>query len=277
MRGKAPAAARAALALCIGCSVACGTGPIDALGLAPSGREAGLVAHWTFDEGAGTVVHDSSGNGHDGTLTGPATAWSSGGKFGQGLHLDQGDYMAVEGFPDATPGWTVSAWVFFPSSSIGIGEATVISSELVFHGGWEMNLTALSTDLRYHFGFWTGPGTYDYLGHFECMGCLEPDRWQHVIAVVDAAAGTLAFYLDHELKGRTSIPRAIRPGSSTLYVGAWSGSWTMHDQQRFLVGAVDDISIWSRPLVSAEVALLTQAPAPSCTQPGCAGVLDAGR
>ena len=33
---------------------------------APS--SSGLVAHWNFDAGSGTVLADSSGNGHDGSL-----------------------------------------------------------------------------------------------------------------------------------------------------------------------------------------------------------------
>ncbi len=32
---------------------------------------AGLLGDWTFDEGTGSVVYDSSGNGHDGDLYGP--------------------------------------------------------------------------------------------------------------------------------------------------------------------------------------------------------------
>ena len=31
-----------------------------------------LVAHYTFDEGSGAVLHDRSGHGHDGKITGPA-------------------------------------------------------------------------------------------------------------------------------------------------------------------------------------------------------------
>src|SRR5262249_17794840 len=30
----------------------------------------GLVGFWSFDEGAGTIAHDSSGRGNDGTLVG---------------------------------------------------------------------------------------------------------------------------------------------------------------------------------------------------------------
>lgn len=38
-----------------------------------TGQEAGLVAYWRFDEGAGAVPHDSTPNGHDGVLTGGPT------------------------------------------------------------------------------------------------------------------------------------------------------------------------------------------------------------
>lgn len=33
------------------------------------GDEPGLVAYWPLDEGAGTIAHDQSGNGHDGIIT----------------------------------------------------------------------------------------------------------------------------------------------------------------------------------------------------------------
>ena len=48
------------------------------LGLATSvaeGADPSLIAWWTFDEGAGTVVGDSSGNGHDGTFVFGDPSW----------------------------------------------------------------------------------------------------------------------------------------------------------------------------------------------------------
>jgi hypothetical protein len=38
--------------------------------------------------------------------------------------------------------------------------------------------------------------------------------------------------------------------------------WATADPARLLVGSLDDIAVWSRPLQSAEIALLTQAPPP---------------
>jgi hypothetical protein len=40
------------------------------------------------------------------------------------------------------------------------------------------------------------------------------------------------------------------------------GRWATTDPARLLGGSLDDIAIWSRPLMSAEIALLTQAAAP---------------
>jgi len=36
-------------------------------------RDTGLVGHWKFDEGTGTIAYDSSGYGNDGILTGTPT------------------------------------------------------------------------------------------------------------------------------------------------------------------------------------------------------------
>jgi len=237
---------------------ACGTGPIDALGLTPGALSDGLEAHWTFDEGSGTAVRDSSGKGHDGTINGTTWAWRTDGHFAGALRLQQGDYVTVDNFPDATPGWTVSTWINVASADVGMGEVTVISTEDVYKGGWEINLTADSSHMEYHFGYWTGPNSNDYLAHWECKNCIHPDQWQHVTAVVDGAALTLAFYLDGVLRHRLPVPHPILPGVPTLYMGRWATT----SPARLLAGSLDDIAIWSRALMSEEIALLQQAPAP---------------
>ena len=45
----------------------------------------GLVAEWHFDEGSGSVVEDSSGNGNDGVIYG--ATWVDG-KYGNALSFD---------------------------------------------------------------------------------------------------------------------------------------------------------------------------------------------
>jgi hypothetical protein len=253
---------------------ACRTSPIDAIGMAPGGLSAGLVAHWTFDEGTGTVVHDTSGKlPHDGAIGGSTWSWLPQGRFGSALHLEQGDYVAVDNFPNATPDWTVSAWVQIAAKDVNMSEATVISTEDVFHGGWEMNINQPSDTApgpNYHFAYWTGPGNYTY-AFFTCSGCILADQWQHLTAVVDGGVdgaldggaggvgATLSFYLDGVLQNQQQVPRTILPGTPTLYMGRWPTT----DPPRLMVGSIDDIAIWSRALASEEIRALGRAPVPT--------------
>jgi hypothetical protein len=243
-----------AAGLCLCLLAGCGNGDVDAVGLAPSGLSVDLVAHWTFDDGTGSSVRDSSSNPHHGTINGSTWSWLSQGRFGGALHLEQGDYVSVDNFPDASSGWTVSAWVQIASKDVDIGEVTVISTEDVYKGGWELNLNVPAT---YHFGFWVGPSSTTY-DHCECSNCLRADRWQHIAVVVDGSARTLSFYLDGVLRTRVPVARPISRGVPTLYMGRWATT----SPARLLVGSLDDVTIWGRTLVAAEIVSLTRAPAP---------------
>ncbi len=72
-----------------------------------------LVAHWKFDEGSGAVVHDTSGNGNDGTFMGDPI-WAAG-KTGGALEFNGStDYVEVpfsESLKVINQGdFTVAAW-----------------------------------------------------------------------------------------------------------------------------------------------------------------------
>ena len=72
------------IAKVIACA-AVASGVIAAIGAIQSGRAAAgsLVAAYAFNEGAGTILQDSSGNGNAGTISG--ATWTSAGKFGGAL------------------------------------------------------------------------------------------------------------------------------------------------------------------------------------------------
>jgi len=65
--------------------------------------------------------------------------------------------------------------------------------------------------------------------------------------VLDGDAHTLKVYVDGNLVGVTPAQRAISPGEPALLMGTWSGG------QRFLVGDIDDVAIYSRALIPEEV------------------------
>ena len=71
-----------------------------------------LVAAYAFDEGTGTTVTDSSGNGNNGTIT--DATWTTAGKYGDALVFNGTNALVT--IPDATSlhlttGMTLEAWV----------------------------------------------------------------------------------------------------------------------------------------------------------------------
>jgi Concanavalin A-like lectin/glucanases superfamily/VanZ like family len=90
---------------------------------------ADLVAAYGFDEGAGTVVHDTSGQGNPGTISG--ATWTDQGRFGRALMFDgQRSLVSIPPSPglDLSAGMTLSAWVY-PMSRM-TGWRLVISKEI---------------------------------------------------------------------------------------------------------------------------------------------------
>ena len=86
----------------------------------------GLVAHWAFDDGAGTTAVDSSANSNDGTLVNDPT-WVNG-VYGDALSFDGADDYVDYGdvLNDTTFPLTVSTWVY----RRGADEVTLFSSVL---------------------------------------------------------------------------------------------------------------------------------------------------
>ncbi len=96
--------------LASGILAAAGGGVVQAAGSGGGGSDEGLVAEWRFDEGAGSVLHDSSGNGNDGTIHG--ATWTEG-KFGNALRFDgRDDYVSLPKFTtfSSVTDFTVEVW-----------------------------------------------------------------------------------------------------------------------------------------------------------------------
>lgn len=236
----------------LGALPGCGSGPLDAVTIDPRSLPDRLVAHWTFDDGSGSVVADSSGNRLHGVLTGGT--WVPAGRFGGALDLISGDYVAVPGFPQATPDWTVSVWIFTSAFHLTMGTTedweSVITTENVFEGGWELQLENRPTYQRYHAASWAGSTVNDYVVVY--CDCIAVDAWIHLAAVFDGTRRELRFYRDARQVDRRAMPMPILPGDSTLYIGRWNMIG------RFLSATIDDIAIWSRALAPAEIELLSQ-------------------
>jgi hypothetical protein len=233
---------------------ACGAAPLEAVTVDPRSLAMGLVAHWTFDEGSGTAVGDHSGNGHDGQLTGGS--WTGAGRFGGALQLASGDYVTVSNFPQATPNWTVSVWIQLSPAQLAADTATndygtILSTEITFMGGWQVQLDERPGYQRFDASFWAGSASSgDYVVN-DCP-CIVTDQWIHLTAVFDHDADQFTLYQGNAVAGRMAMPSSIQSGDATLYMGRWN------QNQRFLDAGLDDFAIWSRALTAGEVAVLSQ-------------------
>jgi len=239
--------------------VGCGGHALEAVELPPA--EQALVAHWTFDEGSGGIVHDTSGNNRNGLLTGGE--WTDG-KFGGGLRFNGADFATVANFPDATSGWTVSAWVRLVAADIGAGFGTVLSNENIHDpasdstippGGWELHA---KDDIDFAF-FRDLPPSVDTYGYASLKCCVvEADRWYHIVAVVDPDAKEARLYESGVLQASEGIPGPILPGDSIFYIGYWNNARPM--PPRFFMGTMDEIAIYARVLSSDEIRALDRGP-----------------
>ncbi|HZU83992.1 MAG TPA: LamG domain-containing protein [Polyangiaceae bacterium] len=238
----------------------CDSHPLDVLG--PSPLSYLLMAHYTFDEDGGATVHDHSGNGHDGVLSGGA--FVPDGRFGGALRLGGnldggvGDYVVVDPFPDAPRSFSVSAWVRWNGQPDDF--ETVLSKEAVFDGGWQLNLetdagAGAGAAIGSHFAFWD-PQAGDGGAYVLVRAPVTRGAWTHLVAVLDGDVHTLSIYVGGQLAQRIPADHPISPGTSALWIGRWAGA------RRFLAGDLDDVALYGRALSSTEVLELEQHPPP---------------
>jgi hypothetical protein len=244
---------RAAAFVAFAALAACDPGKLNAIDLAPDTLALGLVAHYTFDEGGGSTVIDHSGHGHDGVLALTNGMWLAEGRFGGALRFLGNDFVTVSNFPPAASSFSVSAWIRSANTDPDAGYETVLSTEMVFDGGWQLNLVKTSAAII-QFAYWDrDAGDGGAYTSYDC-NCLPENQWTHVVSVVDDTTHTLSVYVNGSLTKETPALHAIFPGIPSLLMGTWSGG------MRFLVGDLDDVSIYSRALAPVEVAELYRRP-----------------
>ena len=211
----------------------------------------GLVAAYSFDAGAGSVLADESENGNSGTISG--ATWTSDGKFGGALSFDgTNDWVEIgdAGSLDLTTGMTVEAWVK-PSAALS-GWSTILSKERN----------------RLAYGLFAGEDTGRSAGlivisseHTALGDELPPGVWSHLATTYDGT--TLRLYLNGALSGSTSVSGSIRTSSGQLRIGGNSRGG------RWFAGQIDEVRVYDRALSSAELqadAATPVAPPPADTQ-----------
>ncbi|UCC97398.1 MAG: hypothetical protein JSW66_16325, partial [Phycisphaerales bacterium] len=148
-----------------------------------------VVGIWLFDDGAGNVAEDSSGNGNDGTLNGPT--WTSQGKFEGALEFDgAGTYIEfATGESLKTPHFTIMAW-FNTRKLSGYGHIFQTGNDWSDMAGYVFRV---HQNGMVQAGLAFGPGN---AVTFVDGPAIEANTWYHMALTFDGTTATL--YLDGE-------------------------------------------------------------------------------
>ena len=229
------------------------------LGMAAS-VSAGLVAHWAFDEGSGTIARDSSGKGHDGTLQGDPQ-WVTG-MIGSGaLSFDSTDGLVEVGGDAAlslTDALTITAWVsvhdlstyYFllckqPSGTAGDN----------YPGNYEFRTEVNSGALQ--FGHQEAEG--EQYTFYTSDSSIAAEQWHHV-AVVFTTGELVEFYIDGVAAG--SSEQSTNFGvlnDEPIRIGG------RKDGYSFFNGLLDDVRLYDRTLSATHIQKLFEGIPPTFT------------
>jgi hypothetical protein len=200
--------------------------------------QAELVGHWSLDEGAGTVAHDGTGNGHDGELIG-APQWIEA-YYGMGLQFaGSPDKVDIPHSAQLNPetAFSLSLWVN-PDSS-GSGHRSPITSRDDFpQRGYIIYIEPGNT-----WQYWLGIGSWNNTQGPDVVF----DEWTHLGATYDN--GAKMFYINGELVAEGSgviTPNTAQP----LRIGAGA---TEGAGNYFWVGGIDDVAVFDHTLTGAEI------------------------
>ena len=216
----------------------------------------GLAAAYGFDEGAGAIANDASGNGHFGEISG--ATWASG-RYGGALSFDGSNDSVLLGSLGTfyQSGFTLEAWV--NKTSATENDAAVV-------GSWTGSGPMIWVDhlaTRYHLTLGGGYSGYLNSGQSPLAG-----QWQHLAATYDGT--TARFYIDGaQVASRTNGS----VGNSDLWrIGAYGGS-----AGGFFDGLIDDVRVYDHALSGGEIQDDMDEPLPphDATPPTAPGSLDA--
>jgi len=200
------------------------------------------VAHWTLDDGEGTVAVDSSVNGLDGTLMGDP-------QWVEGIVGGALDFDGVDDYVDCgndtifsiTDAFTLSVWINWRTP-------TVDWQTVVAKGDNAWRLAKGAETQTMDFGFTAG-GDRGWQAA-RTASEVPLGEWHHVTATIDMIDGA-KIYLDGVLEGTNPDTGGITVGDYPVLIGQ-----NAQAAGRFWDGLIDDVQIYSQALSAVAVSQL---------------------
>ena len=199
----------------------------------------GLIGFWNFNQSAGSVALDASGNANDGTINGPQ---SGAGPDGNALVFDgQNDYVDLGGLDAAPSALTLALW--FRADAFNAGDARLISkAETRAEQSHYFMLSAIDgSSLRARLKL--SGNTETLIG----SAAIGTGTWTHVALTWDGSVLTL--YQDGTAVASAAATGTIDQDPS---VPVWIGA-NPTDTYAAWNGAIDEVYFYDRALSAGEV------------------------
>jgi len=217
----------------------------------------GLVNWWKFDETSGTVAADSAGTNTDTLLNFNFTSTSgwTPGRIGNALAFDGvNDYVSLDSTKLAlTNNFSVSSWLN-PRSGTGQGVFFCVRSAYAASGfRFWLNSNALMLE---------GQTTTGWKQTYFALGQIPTNGWFHVVVVYDKS--TLNVYVNGV---NMAADYSGNPNWGGDFVMLTNGVSSIGAEKGingggtgdYYQGAVDDLRVYNRTLIPAEIQALYQA------------------
>jgi Concanavalin A-like lectin/glucanases superfamily len=202
-----------------------------------------VLADWRFDEGAGQVVADASGHGHDGQLGASAgvdaadPAWIAGHEGASALAFGGVDYVSMPDGATLEPERVaVDAWVR-RAGSPGAFRYVLSKGSL----GCERSAYGLYSGWSGGIAFYVSSSSSYFISPEVSSATVWDDRWHHVIGSYDG--DRVRLWIDGSSVGSGTIANiaiAYGAGTSGVYVGNYRGSCDLGFD-----GAIDEVKVWA--------------------------------
>lgn len=214
------------------------------------------MAYWNFEDPAGQLILDASGNSRSGVLGETSATENSdpvrtAGRFGQALNFDGVDdraFMDLQSVWDSLQAFTVTAWIR-PSSYGANGYGRILSKENALFDDFYFFVFARSGQGCLGSAL---PNAGDPNNPYESWsnaGSISLNQWQHVAVTFDAAVdGRMHLYingLEPEYQRQDTLGPWVGTGNAVELGNNYSGG--------AFKGRLDEVKFFSRALTAQEI------------------------
>jgi len=205
------------------------------------GNEAGLMAHWSLDEQAGTVFWDSTATGNTGSIANnTGLTWTEGSKLTEGLEFATVGAKATLSQATGTVPQTVEAWIRVDKDSAASRTGIISAFTGPYTADAQRGDWALFTDGNGRLWWYEKNANGQYSSAKGTS--IKTGDWTHV--AITRAAGNIKYYINgSEIASVDSDKILLGEASAkvpTLGYCEYGG-----ENVNYLDGALGDVRIWS--------------------------------